>query len=215
MKIAALPVQDRPREKLASLGPSALTDSELLALLFGTGTAGVSAVELAQNLLRKYGGFSHLFALDDNELRNNRGIGESKASVLLSLGEIVRRSKRGESLGLSACLEYLRQGIREVEETYVLCLNGRNKVTATRLLSKGESDRTSFSLLEAMRLIVSLGSKRVVLVHLHPSGIAFPSASDLAFTEELRFRLKEVGVALLDHVILSHEGTYSFLDNRT
>jgi len=215
MKIAALPVQDRPREKLASLGPSALTDSELLALLFGTGTAGVSAVELAQNLLRKYGGFSHLFALDDNELRNNRGIGESKASVLLSLGEIVRRSKRGESLGLSACLEYLRQGIREVEETYVLCLNGRNKVTATRLLSKGESDRTSFSLLEAMRLIVSLGSKRVVLVHLHPSGIAFPSAADLAFTEELRFRLKEVGVALLDHVILSHEGTYSFLDNRT
>lgn len=213
MKIFALPVLDRPREKLTAFGATSLSDSELLALLLGSGTSGLSAIELAQSLLRKYGGFSGLLSSSKEELLSNRGIGEGKASFLLALSEIFRRMHRGESKALPNVLSYLQTQIQEIEESYVLCLNAKKEVKATRLVSKGENESTSASFLSVLQTILSLGAKRVVYVHLHPSDIPFPSPEDIRFTLELGKRLSEVGVKLLDHVVLSKAGQYSFLMN--
>lgn len=213
MKIASLPLEDRPREKLLLHGPESLTDSELLALLLGSGTCGSSAIELSQSLLREYGGFRGLEGAYIDELLRIKGIGNGKASLVLALGEICRRAKRGSGGSLSAHLDYLRNAIGSVEEAYLFWVNAKKDVLARRLIARGNAHGLGLSVSEVLRLALSLGAKRIVLVHVHPSGFPFPSPTDISFTSSLSTKAKEVGVVLLDHVILSKEGAYSFMEN--
>lgn len=213
MKIDLLPRQDRPREKLLRLGVGMLTDSELLALILGTGTRGASAIELAQKMLHSLGGVTGLRSVDVASLCALKGVGTGKAATVAALSELCRRIENPERANLDETVDYLARNLPVVEEAYVLAIDARKKVLSTRLVGKGASDALTLSSAEALRCALSIGAARFVFLHTHPSGIPLPSKGDIEFTMELHSAATKVGVELCDHLILVPEGRFSFREN--
>ena len=213
MKVASLPKEDRPREKLLRYGPAYLTDSELLALLLGFGTKGSSVLEVAQDLLSRFGGFPGLCSLEREELLKVHGIGHGKASLLLALGEILSRGKEMEDETLEKNYGYLQGSIRLVEEAYVLAVDSREKVVGVRMVAKGSEDGLVLQVKEVLRAALSFGARAYVFVHTHPSGAPFPSKQDIEFTDALSAASKKVGLRLKDHVSLCKSARFSFAQN--
>ena len=215
MKLSDVPSLERPREKLLSLGPSALSDAELLALVLGIGTKGASVVELSQEILARIGGPMGLYSLTFPELYSVKGVGEGKACALLAIGELCARAGRAhyEKLPLKEAIASFRFGPAEVEEVFVYALDGWGRVIAKSLVGKGGPTRAIASSGEILRLALSKGTTRFALVHTHPLGNALPSPSDLSSTRELKAQAEAVGLCLLDHLIVAKTGYFSFRDN--
>jgi len=218
-RISDLPLEERPRERLARLGAAALSGEELLALLLGSGLRGESALDSARRILAAHGGLAGLAALSGAELSRERGIKQARASVLLAALEIGRRlaaeALSGRDLLNEPALvkEYLRRarGDGTQERTGVLYLNARNRLLKDDPeIYRGTLDRAVVEPREILKRALLANAAGLILYHNHPSGDPSPSREDREFTRRLSAAAESVGLRLLDHVVVGREGCVSF-----
>jgi len=216
MKIADLSPEQRPRERLMAGRGEELSEADLLALLWGSGQRGRSALDLAQEVLRACGGLSGMLAQGLQEWVAIPGIGPARACQLWAAQELCRRSQRGAvrpritsprtagSYLLSRC-----QGWTE-ERFGLLALNAKGDLLAERILSQGTSTGTLISPREFFREALRFGATTALAFHNHPSGDPAPSREDIQLTRRLRAAGESLGVPLADHMILGREQYHSF-----
>ncbi len=218
-RICDLPSEERPRERLRRLGPAALSNEELLALLLGTGIRGESALDRARSLLSTRGGLSGLAGISTDELVTERGIGPTRAGAIAAAIEIARRlpseTLAGRDLLNDPRLvkEYLRaaQADDAQERTGALYLNARNRLLKNDPeIYRGTLDRAVVEPREILRRALLGKAAAVILYHNHPSGDPTPSREDREFTRRLATAAEAVGVRLLDHIVVGREGCVSF-----
>ncbi len=212
---------DRPREKLERLGPSALGDNELLAIVLGSGRANASALDLANAMLAD-GGLRGLVRARHGELRRVPGIGAARAAQVLAAIELGRRSftradhDRPQLSNPKSVAEYLlpQFGNRPVEQFGVLLLDTKHRVLRAAILSVGTLDASIVHPREVFREATAAGAAALVLFHNHPSGDPEPSEDDVRLTERLAAAGILMGISVLDHVILADVKYYSFREHR-
>ena len=208
-----LPADARPREKLLARGATALADRELLALLLRTGTAGRDVFALADAVLEACGGFAGLVnAVADRKapIAGVKGLGPSKLSTLLAVGEIARRALAEELVGRPVfdspqkVKDYLALHLagREQELFAVLFLDGQHRLLKLETLFHGTLAQTSVYPREVLKRALALNAGAVILAHNHPSGLAEPSRADEALTQALKAALAQIDVRVLDHLVV-------------
>lgn len=215
-------VDDRPREKLARLGPSALGDNELLALVLGHGAAARGALELANTLLTRAGGARGLLRLTDRELRQIPGVGPARAAQVLAALELGRRTllpdplERRQFVSPRQIADWLipQYGACPVEQFGVILLDTRLQLLATRIISVGSLDASPAHPRDVFREAVATRAAFVVLFHNHPSGDPSPSAEDVQLTAQLTDAGDLLGIGVLDHVIVGATGYFSFKEQQ-
>jgi DNA repair protein RadC len=217
----AVASHDRPREKLERLGPAALGDNELLAIVLGHGLADASALDLANAVLAG-GGLRALVRARHGELRRLYGIGAARAAQVLAAIELGRRSfarseeDRPQLRTPGNVAEYLlpQFGNRPVEQFGVLSLDTKHRVIRASILSVGTLDASVVHPREVFREAMAAGAAALVLFHNHPSGDPEPSEDDVLLTERLTAAGVLMGINVLDHVILADTRYYSFREHR-
>jgi DNA repair protein RadC len=218
-RIADLPSDERPRERLTRLGPASLSNEELVALLLRTGIAGSSALDRARSLLATRGGLIGLAGVSAAELASERGIGPARAAAIAAAIEIARRlpaeTLDGRDLLNEPRLvkEFLRQSQLDdaQERTGALFLNARNRLLKNDPdIYRGTLDRAVVEPREILRRALIGRAAAVILYHNHPSGDPTPSREDREFTRRLAAASESVGVRLLDHIVVGREGCVSF-----
>lgn len=218
MTIQQWPASERPREKLLLDGAQALSDAELLAIFLRVGTAGKSAVELARDLIVRFGSLTRLFGASARELRAVKGIGTAKYAQLQAVLEMARRAL-GESLRQEAAFDspqavqhYLRLTLagKPHEIFYCLFLNAQHQLIRAEPLFRGSLTQTSVYPGEVARQALLHNAAAVIAAHNHPSGKAVPSQADIQLTKRLANALQLVDVRLLDHFIVGQGEIYSF-----
>jgi len=206
-----LPLVDRPREKLQRLGSAALNDTELLAILLGSGTKDMNVLELAGRLLKRHGGKA-LPKLSVDELKAIKGVGVAKACQLVACFELARRLLAKEDEGEAVIREpqdayTLTKDLQAAKKEHfvVLYLDARNKVLKKETISIGTLTASLVHPREVFQPAVGLSAASVILVHNHPSGHTEPSQDDLALTRRLVEAGKLMGIEVLDHLIVGHK----------
>lgn len=214
--------EDRPREKLLLKGVSALSDSELLAILIGSGNDEESAVELCKRILHKAdNNLNKLGRFSVNDLVNNfRGIGPAKAISILSALELGKRRKSEDvpdkrkissSHDAFAILYPILTDLNH-EEMWALLLDRSNNVISSMQVSRGGISQTVVDIRLILREAINHYASSIVLGHNHPSGSCTPSPHDTAITKKLKEAAQWMDIALLDHIIVCGETYYSFAD---
>jgi DNA repair protein RadC len=212
MPLLDLPADARPREKLLSRGPGALSDTELLALLLRTGTAGRGVFQMAQEVLDRFSGLAGLLHASGEDLRAVKGLGgTAKRSQLLAVLELARRAmaeqlKAREVFGSpDAVKNYLQLHLaRRPHEVFAaLFLDAQNRLIALEELFRGTLTQTSVYPREVVLKALHHHAAAVVLAHNHPSGTVQPSRADEALTQTLKAALALVDVRVLDHVVVA------------
>jgi len=218
-RIRDLPSGERPRERMLRLGPGALSNEELVALLLRTGIPGESALDRARSLLATRGGLVGLAGVSTEELSGERGVGPARASAIAAAIELARRlpseSLAGRDLLNDPRLvkDYLRatQADDPQERTGALFLNARNRLLKNDPdIYRGTLDRAVVEPREILRRALVGKAAAVILYHNHPSGDPTPSREDREFTRRLASAAEAVGVRLLDHIVVGREGCVSF-----
>jgi DNA repair protein RadC len=220
MAITDWPVQERPRERLLAQGPASLADAELLAILLRTGVKGKSAVDLARQLLARFGSVSALLEAGRGSLAEIPGLGGAKLAQLQATLELARRalkedlSSRDALSSPRAVRDYLRLVFsgREHEIFVVLLLDAQHRVIATEELFRGTLTQTSVYPREVVKCALRHNSAAVIFAHNHPSGVAEPSHADELLTRSLKAALALVDVQVLDHFIVAGTRTLSFAE---
>jgi DNA repair protein RadC len=220
MAISHWPAAERPRERLLALGAKVLSDAELVALCLRTGIAGKSAVELARELLGRFGGLAGLLSADHAALRTVKGLGAAKLAQLAAVLELSRRSL-GEELKSRSALtspqavrDYLRLALggKEHEVFVVLFLDAQHRVLSVEELFRGTLTQTSVYPREIVKAALKANAAAVIFAHNHPSGVAEPSQADELLTRQLKEALSMVDVKVLDHFIVAGRATLSFAE---
>ncbi len=216
------PKRDRPRERLRELGPGALSDSEVLALLLGTGSRKENAVEVARRILVQGGGVEAIARLGMGELGRIGGVGEAKASRIVAAVEfgfrIVEQTERQKSscrFESSADIfeSYkARLGVLREEIVIVVGLNSRNEPIHELVVAQGTVNECHVAPATVFRPMIAESAARAVLLHNHPSGDPTPSPHDVALTRRLVSVGKLVGIPILDHVIIGRSSHSSLRD---
>lgn len=213
--------EDRPREKLMTHGRHTLTDAELMAILFGSGSRQESAVELARKVLHRYGNdLQALGALSAKELMNFRGIGEAKAVTLLAALELGKRrhvSQRPEQTKVESsetAAQLFQEPLGDLghEEFWVLFLNRANRLIARQQISKGGITGTVADPRIIFQSALEHRATGIILGHNHPSGNLKPSDADIRLTKNMKEAGRVLEITVLDHLIVTREGYYSFAD---
>ena len=220
MAITDWPEGDRPREKLLHRGAVALSDAELLAIFLRTGVAGKSAVDLARELLNRFGSLTQLVAASQADFCETKGMGQAKYVQLQAALEMSRRAlqeeiQRGDALNSPrAVRDYLQLllGARQQEIFLVLFLDTQHRVVASEELFQGTLSQTSVYPREVVKRALAHNAAAVILAHNHPSGVAEPSQSDRMLTDALKQALALVDVRVLDHFIVAAGQTLSFAE---
>jgi DNA repair protein RadC len=220
MAITDWPAGERPREKLLLRGASSLSDAELLAIFLRTGVTGKSAVDLARELLSRFGSLTQMFASSEQEFCAIHGMGQAKYVQLKAVLEMSRRAlqeefQRGDALNSPrAVRDYLQLllGGRQQEVFLVLFLDTQHRVIASEELFHGTLGQTSVYPREVVKRALAHNAAAVILAHNHPSGIAEPSQSDRMLTDALKQALSLVDVRVLDHFIVAVGKTLSFAE---
>lgn len=215
-----LNAEDRPREKAKAKGFTSLTTAELLATLIGSGTRGESVVELCQRILHDNDGKLYNIArLTVNDLcRKYRGIGEVKAIEILAALELARRyqAEKFDELPLVTTSDDAYRVMRPLlshlqhEEVWVLLLNRAKRVIARVRVGQGGTSATVVDVKIILRHALERLAEAVILAHNHPSGNLRPSDADDALTHSVKKGCKAVGIELLDHIIVSQNGYFSY-----
>ena len=221
MAFKDLPLDARPREKLISRGAAALADAELLALLLRTGVAGKNVLQLAQQLLERFGGLSGLLPTGADDLKAIKGVGgTAKRSELIAVLELARRAM-GEKLkertvfdSPEAVKQYLQLhiGSRPHEVFVVVFLDVQHRLIMLEEMFRGTLTQTSVYPREVVTRAIHHQAAAVVLAHNHPSGSIEPSRADESLTQTLRAALALVDVRVLDHVIVSPGQSFSMAE---
>ncbi len=213
--------EDRPREKLLLKGKSALSDSELIAVLIGSGNKNETAVDLAKKILKSTNNnLSELAKLSVQDLMKFDGIGEAKAISIISSLELGNRRKGAEAItkdkitGSADVFNYFQPQLSDVkhEELRVLLLNKANKIIKQEKLSMGGIAGTIVDIKIIIKAAVENLASGIILCHNHPSGNTKPSNEDINITKKLKEATKLVDTSLLDHIIICETGYYSFAD---
>lgn len=221
MQIKHLPLHDRPREKLLAYGIKTLSDSELLAILLGSGTRDESAVGLAQRILSQLGNNLHALArLSVMDLQKFKGVGQAKAITISAALEIGRRRQLAEALEkpqLKSSMDahqLLAPYLADLshEEFWVIMLNRSHRVIHTYCASRGGVTGTVVDSRMIFKEAVQHLSTAIIIAHNHPSGNLKPSQQDKALTSRLKEAGKVLEIQILDHLIVTSRGYYSFAD---
>lgn len=218
MAITDWPAAERPREKLLARGAESLSDAELLAIFFRTGAPGKTAVDLARELLVRYGGLRRLLAADRASVCAEPGVGEAKYVQLIAALEMGRRHlgtriARGEALESPRdTLNFLQASLRDRAYEVFCCLflDNRHRVLAFEELFRGTLNGTAVYPRELVKRALALNAAAVILVHNHPSGMAEPSRADELLTQRVKEALSMVEVRVLDHIVVGDGETVSF-----
>jgi DNA repair protein RadC len=208
--LADMPSDDRPRERLLKYGASALTNTELLAILLNTGTASHSVIDLADLILRENGGFTGLMRLDARELARLHGIGPAKATKLKASMEIANRvlAARFEDskaiVGADDVFDLLglEMSMLEEEQLRIILLNTRSELLSVKTLYQGSTNIIPVRIAEIMREAIRVNALAMIVVHNHPSGDPTPSAQDISLTLDIESACLLMGIKLMDHVII-------------
>ena len=212
MPLKDLPADARPREKLLARGAAALSDTELLALLLRTGTAGRGVLTMADEVLRKFQGVAGLLHASPDDLKAIKGLGgTAKRAELVAVMELARRAigqqlREREVFGSpDAVKNYLQLHLaqRAHEVFAALFLDAQNRLIAMEELFRGTLTQTSVYPREIVLKALHHHAAAVVLAHNHPSGTVQPSRADEALTQALKAALALVDVRVLDHVIVA------------
>jgi DNA repair protein RadC len=208
-RIRDLPEADRPREKLASRGPAALTDAELLAIFFGTGRRGQSAVELGRVLIRHFGSLQRISRQSVEELGKIPGIGPAKASQLAAVFEFGRRLARERYREHpvdrpEAVYDLLGAELRALNQETVrlLLLDNRANLIHHTEITRGTLNECIAHPRDIFRAAIAWSAASFIIVHNHPSGNPNPSAADISLTRQLRDASALLKIELQDHVII-------------
>ncbi|MEQ1601638.1 MAG: DNA repair protein RadC [Methylophilaceae bacterium] len=220
MAITDWPANERPREKLLQQGVEMLSDAELLAIFLRVGVVGKSAVDLARDLLTRFGSLNGIFAADLVELSQVHGIGSSKYVQLKAIFEMSRRAlneemrERDVLSSPKQVSEYLRLKLGNLprEVFIVLFLDAQNRVLAQEELFAGTLTQTSVYPREVVKRALYHNAASVIFAHNHPSGVAQQSNSDEMLTQALRQALALVDVRVLDHFIVAGNTLLSFAE---
>ena len=215
--IGDLPEDDSPRERSLQKGVRALRDAELLAVLLGSGRAGTSAIDLAQQILQDLDGFSGIHREDISRLLEIKGVGLAKAARIKAAVEVAYRlssKERGDKWIIKTpqdLVEMLGHDLRasDQEEFWVVWLNARNVVMDQKLLYKGSQDATTVRVSEVFKLVVSKNANAIMVAHNHPSGDPTESPEDVNMTRAIIEAGKLLDIRVLDHVIISLHGFVS------
>ena len=216
MKIKALPRNERPVEKTVSKGVSALSNSELLAILLGSGTREKSAIGLAEDVISKdIEGISYLAESSVQELMSINGIGQSKAARIMAaveLGKRIATAPRTKRMGVESSESIARMFIEDMryekrELFKALLLNPRGEIISVETISVGELTSTLVHPREVFNQAVKKSAAGIVFVHNHPSGNPEPSGEDIKTTERLSACGKLLGIVVIDHIIIG-DGQY-------
>ena len=220
MAITDWPRQERPRERLLALGPASLADAELLAILLRTGVKGKSAVDLARQLLARFGSISALLDAGSAGFDDMPGLGSAKLAQLRAALELARRalrediSSRDALSSPRAVRDYLRLTLagREQEVFVVVLLDAQHHVIASEELFQGTLTQTSVYPREVVKCALKRNAAAVIFAHNHPSGVAEPSHADEILTRSLKSALALVDIQVLDHFIVAGTRTMSFAE---
>lgn len=207
-KIADLPLDERPRERLSRHGASTLSDAELLALLLGSGTRGKSAVQLAREMLAD--GLPTLARKEWSATRRLHGVGDAKASRIAAAFELGRRlaAKIDEDIDAIRDPETLARALiaryshHLQERLGAVFLDSKNRVIREREIYVGTLNSANVSTRDVLRWALEENAASIIIFHNHPSGDPAPSAEDILFTRKMAEAGKLMGVELLDHLIL-------------
>jgi DNA repair protein RadC len=221
IKISELAEEDRPREKLLLKGKSVLSDAELIAILIGSGTRTMSAVDLSRMILREVNyDLASLAKLSVKDLMKFKGIGEAKAISIVAALELGRRRKEQEPtrrVKISSSqdiYELMRPDLYDevVEHFYLVLLTRSNFVIKKHLISQGGTSGTVVDAKVVFKIALEHLAQSLILVHNHPSGSLSPSEQDKKLTERLVKIGRDLDLPVLDHVIFSDRGYFSFAD---
>ena len=220
MVLKDIPAAARPREKLLAHGPAALADAELIALLLRTGLPGVSVLQLAQQMLDRFGGIPGLLRTDVAALKDVKGLGPAKRAEIAAVIEIARRALAQELMQRPVfdtpqkVKQYLQLqlGTREHEVFAVMFLDVQNRLLRFEEMFRGSLTQTSVYPREVVKRALEIGCAAVVLAHNHPSGAAEPSRADEYLTQTLKSALKLIDVRVLDHLVVGHGEVISFAE---
>lgn len=213
--------EDRPREKLEAKGKQVLSDAELIAILIGSGTVSMSAVELAKHILKSVNNNLHdLAKLEIKDLEKFKGIGKAKAITIVSALELGRRRKEQESpkkqqiTSAKDVYELMKIHLLDLshEEFWVILLNNANIVIKKEKLSQGGVSGTVVDPKMLFKLALQELASAVILVHNHPSGNLKASEADKSLTQKIKSGGKLLDIRLLDHLIFTNEDYFSFAE---
>jgi DNA repair protein RadC len=214
VRVADLPLDERPRERLRHAGPAALTPAELLAIVLGSGTAGENVLSLSKRLLAEFRDLGGLAAASLADLKKIRGIGDAKALQLVAIVELARRInavapetrpfvRKPEDLAalLSPQMAHLEQ-----EEMRLVLLDTRNRLVSIETMAMGSKNAAEIRPADLFREPLRQGVYSFALAHNHPTGDPTPSGQDIAFTQQVVEMGKQLQLELVDHVVIGGEG---------
>ena len=219
--VRELPPEERPRERLAKLGPEALKDAELIAVIIRSGTREMGAVALAEKAIREFKDLRGVARASIEELKTVKGLGEVKAieiKAALELGKRLAahtadlRPKINSAEDVSRLLMIPFKDC-EIEVFKVLLMNPKNEVIKIDDVSRGSLDASVALPREVFRRAVRDGAVNVIVCHNHPSGDPEPSRADIALTRRLQESGELIGISLLDHIVFG-DGRYVSLKER-
>jgi DNA repair protein RadC len=218
--IRELPVAERPRERLELRGAAGLTSAELIALVWGSGTQGRSAVDLAADALARHDGLTELARASEQELRAIPGVGAARAAQLIAAFELGRRMLADWPAARPTIRSprdladrlILQMGRLEREELRVVLLDTKNHVLRVSTVYQGNVSSSLVRVGELYRDAVRLNASGVILVHNHPSGDPTPSPDDLHLTAAALAAGRLLDIQLLDHLVIGHDAFVSLRD---
>jgi len=213
-----LPRQERPRERLQKFGPEALSAQELLALVIGRGIPNKSVMNIAQELLAKFGNVKAIGQATIEELSQIKGIGLAKAAQIKACFELGKREdlepevKDFDVKNPEGVVKAIRASIQDKAKEHfkLILLNPRNKIIGISTISVGTLNASLVHPREVFKDAIKHSAASVVLAHNHPSGDPEPSEDDLTITKRLTEAGKILGVEVMDHIIIAKNGFFSF-----
>ena len=221
LKIKSWSPEDRPREKLLTKGTPVLSDAELVAILLGTGTSTVSAVELAKRVLQTVDNNLHeLGRLSVKDLMKVKGIGEAKAISIIAALELGRRRRETEAeekprvSGSRDCFNIIKTHLQDLqhEEFWIILLNRANRMIKKHQISQGGVAGTVADPKIIFKTAISELASGIILAHNHPSGNLSASQADIDLTKKIRDAGKLLEIQVLDHLIVADQKYFSFAD---
>ncbi len=219
-----LPKTERPRERLIKLGSEALSAQELLALIIARGVSGKSVMNIAQELLSKFGNIKNVSEATIEQLCQIKGIGPAKAAQIKACFEIARRIENQEieqnklkkfTLGSpEGVVKLARPILKDKKKEYFLVfpLDSRNQIMKEEIVSIGSSNASIAHPREIFKRTIANNAASVIIVHNHPSGDPEPSEDDLEITKQLVDAGKILGIEVSDHIIIGQKSFTSFKD---
>ena len=221
MKIKDWSNDERPRERVMALGPEAVSNAELLAILIGSGTPEVTSVDLMRKVLSEHGdSLRALGTLSRQELEKYNGIGPAKAVAIqaaMELGKRLLLETKGPKAKFTSSADahdYFSVKMSDMphEECHLLLLNVKNQFIGHHVVSRGGISESSVDVRLVLRHALIAGAPNLILAHNHPSGNPMPSRQDDDLTMRLQKACQTMGLRLLDHLIIGDDSYYSYAD---